>query len=68
MLGQLGEAESVQDFAFRSMTVRPLSGTARKGIKVAVDGEVFWAQPPLQFSIAPQPLMLMVPDESSQGA
>ena len=68
MLGQLGEAESVQDFAFRSMTVRPLSGTARRGIKVAVDGEVYWAQPPLQFSIAPQPLMLMVPDESSQGA
>ena len=68
MLGQLGEAESVRDFAFRSMTVRPLSGPARKGVKVAVDGEVYWAQPPLQFSIAPQPLMLMVPDESSQGA
>src|SRR5688572_6217429 len=68
MLGQLGEAESVRDFAFRSMTVRPLSGPARKGVKVAVDGEVYWAQPPLQFSIAPRPLMLMVPDESSQGA
>ena len=68
MLGQLGEAESVRDFAFRSMTVRPLSGPPRKGVKVAVDGEVYWAQPPLQFSIAPRPLMLMVPDESSQGA
>lgn len=68
MLGQLGEAESVLDFAFRSMTVRPLSGAARRGIKVAVDGEVFWSQPPLQFSVAPQPLMLMVPDETSQGA
>ncbi len=50
------------------MTVRPLSGAARRGIKVAVDGEVFWSQPPLQFSIAPQPLMLMVPDEASQSA
>lgn len=66
MLGQLGEAESVRDFAFRSMTVRPLSGSARRGMKVAVDGEIFWSQPPLKFSVAPQPLMLMVPDESSQ--
>ena len=37
-------------------------------IVAPLDGEVFWAQPPLQFSSAPQPLMLMVPDESSQGA
>ena len=68
MLGQLGEAESVLDFAFRSMTVRPLSGRARRGMKVAVDGEVFWSQPPLKFSVAPQPLMLMVPDEAAQSA
>jgi len=68
MLGQLGEAESVRDFAFRSMTVRPLSGSARRGMKVAVDGEVFWSQPPLKFSVAPQPLLLMVPDEAAQSA
>jgi diacylglycerol kinase family enzyme len=68
MLGQLGEAESVRDFAFRSMTVRPLSGSARKGMKVAVDGEIFWSQPPLKFSVAPQPLLLMVPDEPAQSA
>jgi len=68
MLGQLGEAESVRDFAFRSMTVQPLSGTARRAMKVAVDGEVFWSRPPLRFSVAPKPLMLMVPDESSQDA
>jgi diacylglycerol kinase family enzyme len=68
MLGQLGEAESVRNFAFRSMTVRPLSGRARRGIKVAVDGEVFWSHPPLQFSVAQQPLLLMVPDEASPSA
>ncbi len=68
MLGQLGEAESVRDFAFRSMTVSPLSGSARRGMKVAVDGEIFWSRPPLQFSVAPQPLMLMVPDEAAQSA
>ena len=63
MLGQLGEAESVRDFSFRTMTVRPLSGATRRSIKVATDGEVFWSQPPLQFSVAPKPLMLMVPAE-----
>jgi diacylglycerol kinase family enzyme len=68
MLGQLGEAESVRDFAFRSMTVRPLSGSARRGMKVAVDGEVFWSHPPLKFSVAPQPLMLMVPGEAARSA
>jgi diacylglycerol kinase family enzyme len=68
MLGQLGEAESVRDFAFRSMTVRPLGGAARRAIKVAVDGEIFWSRPPLRFSVAPQPLMLMVPDEAAPDA
>lgn len=61
MLGRLGEDDRVRDFPVRSLTVRPLSGISRRGIKVAVDGEVFWAQPPLRFSVAPQPLMLMVP-------
>jgi diacylglycerol kinase family enzyme len=68
MLGQLGEAESVRDFAFRSMTVRPLRGGVRRAMKVAVDGEIFWTRPPLQFSVAPQPLMLMVPDEATHDA
>ncbi|HET9447300.1 MAG TPA: diacylglycerol kinase family protein [Steroidobacteraceae bacterium] len=68
MLGQLGEAQSVRDFAFRSMSVRPLSHRALREMKVAVDGEVFWSRPPLQFSVAPQPLMLMVPDEATQSA
>jgi diacylglycerol kinase family enzyme len=30
-------------------------------MKVAVDGEVFWERPPLTFTVAPQPLMLLVP-------
>lgn len=68
MLGQLGEAQSVRDFAVRSMTVRPLGRTARRPIKMAVDGEIFWSRPPLHFSVAPEPLMLMVPEESSQDA
>ncbi len=68
MLGQLGEAESVRNFAVRSMTVRPLSRRAPRAMKVAVDGEIFWSRPPLQFSVAPQPLMLMVPDGATRSA
>jgi diacylglycerol kinase family enzyme len=61
MLGQLGEDERIRDFPFRSMTVRLLSGSTKRGIKVAVDGEVLWCQPPLTFKVADQPLMLLAP-------
>lgn len=61
LLGQLGEDDNVRDFPVRSLIVRPLNAVGRRGIKVAVDGEVFWSQPLLRFSVAPQPLMLMVP-------
>lgn len=61
MLGRLGEDDNIRDFPVRSMTVRPLSGVSRRGIKVAVDGEIIWCQPPLTFKVAPQPLMLMAP-------
>ncbi|HEY5759974.1 MAG TPA: diacylglycerol kinase family protein [Steroidobacter sp.] len=61
MLGQLGEDERIRNFPFRSMTVRLLSGTSKRGIKVAVDGEILWCQPPLTFRVADQPLMLLAP-------
>lgn len=61
MLGQLGEDERVRNFSFRSMTVRLLSGVGRRGIKVAVDGEVFWYRPPLEFRVAPHSLRLLTP-------
>lgn len=61
MLGQLGEDDRVRNFPFRSMTVRVLNGVKRRGIKVAVDGEVIWCQPPLTFKVADQPLMLLAP-------
>ncbi|HEY0684933.1 MAG TPA: diacylglycerol kinase family protein [Steroidobacter sp.] len=61
MLGQLEEEERVRDFSFERMTVRVLSSVGRRGIKVAVDGEIFWCRPPLTFQVAPQPLMLLAP-------
>jgi diacylglycerol kinase family enzyme len=68
LLGQLGAAESARDFSFRTMAVQPLGGAARRPMRVAVDGEIFWSQPPLHFSVAPQTLMLMVPGEESQDS
>lgn len=61
MLGQLGEDEHVRNFPFRRMTVRLLSSVGRRGIKVAVDGEILWCKPPVTFEVAPQPLMLLAP-------
>ncbi len=68
LLGRLGDAESVRDFSFRTMTVQPLGAAARQPIKVAVDGEIFWSQAPLHFGVAPQTLMLMVPGEAPQDS
>lgn len=68
-LGQLGDAKNVRNFSFRKMSVNPWlsswdfrrSRYARRDIKVAIDGEVLRMRPPLTFSVAPQPLWLMVP-------
>ena len=66
LLGRLGEDDRVRNFAFQTMTVRPLSGVSKRGIKVAVDGEIFWCQPPMTCKVAPQPLMLLAPAASLQ--
>jgi diacylglycerol kinase family enzyme len=66
MLGQLGEDERARNFAFHSMTVRLLSGVGRRGVKVAVDGEILWCQPPVTFQVAPAPLMLLVPAPATE--
>lgn len=63
-LGQLSEDRNIRNFAFRSMVVRPLGRLSSRGIEVAADGEIFWMQPPLRFSVAAQRLMLMVPGDA----
>ncbi|HEY0914446.1 MAG TPA: diacylglycerol kinase family protein [Solimonas sp.] len=57
-LGRLGEADTVTSFSLHSLTVRT---RRRRRLKVATDGEVFHLHSPLQFRVAPQPLLLMVP-------
>lgn len=72
-LGRLGDAEHVVGFSFRSLTVatrgkfRNVSAHSQsafkkqpgKQIKVAADGEIMYLQTPLEFQVAPQPLMLI---------
>lgn len=57
-LGKLGETDRVATLPFVSLTIKPL---LRHRIKVATDGETAWMVPPVEFRVAPQPLLLLVP-------
>lgn len=63
LMSRLGEAENVITFGFDSLTVR-LRG--RRRVKVAMDGEIFRLQAPLQFRMAAEPLWLLVPRDPAQ--
>jgi diacylglycerol kinase family enzyme len=56
-LGHLGDADKVDSFAFRRLSVRPRGPSQ---VKVALDGEIVWLRAPLVFDI-PEPLPLMLP-------
>lgn len=56
-LGKLGEADHAVSFPFREITVKPKHHPRR--VKIAVDGEIIWLQPPLVFRAAPRPLTLL---------
>ena len=58
LLGRLGEADNIDSFSFRRLTVSP---RGRKRVKVATDGEVTWMKTPLVFQVAAEPLLLLVP-------
>lgn len=58
-LGKLGEAERVQSFGFRRMTVNSRSHKGR--LKMALDGEISRMDAPLTFEALPDALQLLVP-------
>jgi diacylglycerol kinase family enzyme len=64
-LGRLGDAENAISFAFREITVTPKRH--REKVKVAVDGEIEWLDPPLVFRAAPRPLVLITDGERQPG-
>lgn len=58
LLGRLGDADTVDSFSFRRLTVLPRGA---KRVKVAIDGEIAWMKTPLVFQVADTPLQLLVP-------
>ena len=58
LLGRLGEADNIDSFSFRTLSVSP---RGRKRVKVATDGEVMWMKAPLVFQVAEDPLLLLIP-------
>ncbi|MBA2675304.1 diacylglycerol kinase family protein, partial [Ramlibacter sp.] len=58
VIGRLGQSEEVESFTFRSLNVQ--TPHARR-VKVGIDGEVQWMVPPVRFSVAPRPLMVVLP-------
>jgi diacylglycerol kinase family enzyme len=65
-LGRLGDADDLTHFVFHDLTVQPRR--ARRAVKVALDGEVSWLQPPLVFAVDPRPLWLIRPEGAGPPA
>ncbi|CAG9167254.1 diacylglycerol kinase family protein [Cupriavidus respiraculi] len=63
-MGRLGDAARVVSFGFETLTVR-VRGNRRR-IKVAMDGEISWARTPLEFSVSPIRLQLLIPRDTSR--
>ncbi len=60
-LGRLGEASQLFNFSFGCLTVRASRRFGLGRIKLATDGEIVWMKLPLQFRVAPEPLLLIRP-------
>ncbi len=67
-LGTLGDADHIESFQFRHMTVRPWLPYGTRRAKVAADGEIMWLRTPLVLRVSPRPLYLMVPPAAASPA
>ncbi|MGH6611411.1 MAG: diacylglycerol/lipid kinase family protein [Burkholderiaceae bacterium] len=56
----LSEAQGVERFLLTHLTVTPSSRRAQR-MRVALDGELDWLQTPIEFRVAPEPLLLLTP-------
>jgi diacylglycerol kinase family enzyme len=68
MLGKLGDADDVEAFAFKRLTVRTPAVYGRKRMKVAADGEVAKMAMPLEFRVLEGRLLLLVQGPSRKEA
>ena len=57
-MGRLDQARGVDSFAFTRLSVRPSNPRIRQ-LKIATDGEVRLFQTPIEFQVAPKPLLLL---------
>ena len=57
--GRLGEADTVESFKFHRMIVTPRPSRNGRKVKVAFDGELSYLRAPLDFRVAPKPLLLL---------
>lgn len=64
-LGRLGDAERVQTFGFRRMTVNTRGRNRR--FKIALDGEISRIDAPLAFEALPEALQLLVPQRGEEA-
>jgi diacylglycerol kinase family enzyme len=60
-LGTLGEADTIERFQFTQMRVWPRLLPGRRGVRVAMDGEVKRLRAPLDIGRSPRPLFLIKP-------
>jgi len=59
-MGNLARARDVEHFASSSLTITPSFRRIRR-LKVATDGEISWMETPIEFRVAPDPLLLLKP-------
>ena len=59
-MGRLSKARGVDSFALTRLTVTPSNPRIRR-LKIATDGEVAWMNTPIEFRVAPEPLLLLKP-------
>lgn len=59
-MGNLARARGVEHFASSRVTVTPSFRRIRR-LKIATDGEIEWMDTPIEFRIAPEPLLLLTP-------
>lgn len=65
--GRLDTADHIASFTFRELAITRNRAASRRKMKVAMDGEVAWMEPPLRFRVAPAPLLLLKPEPPPGG-
>ena len=66
---RLKDLNAAPDYARKAAKAFGAAGArARRRVKLATDGEVAWAQMPLHFRVAPEPLWLIKPPAATAPA